>query len=57
MAEKTINLTDTKERVALELVEKIIPIERTAGKQIDRKMILDLYAECLDATSGYRKTQ
>jgi len=41
----------SKESVALTLMIKINHTE----KVFDRKHILDLYAECLKATSGYRE--
>lgn len=40
----------SKESVAMSLMLKINQTEKT----YDRKHILDLYAECLHATSGYR---
>jgi hypothetical protein len=53
--EKFVSLTDAKERIALELTEKILNEEYSEGRKLDRTKILDLYAECLYAASGHRK--
>jgi hypothetical protein len=51
MAEKLTLGEGTPEAVALKLVEMITPHEQ----KYDRKSILDLYAECLEATKDRRE--
>lgn len=50
------NLLNSPESVALKLMEKIFSLE---GKHLDtteaRKYLLDLYSECLKATTGKRE--
>ena len=60
MADQTVRITDfptasAKERVAFDLMEKVLSEEYTSTRKLDRKQILDLYSECLFATSGFRK--
>lgn len=60
MSDQTVritNLPDTsaKERVAFDLMQKVLSEEYESVPAPDRKHILDLYAECLYAASGYRK--
>ena len=48
MSEKNINM-HTQEHVAFELMRLLMPEDDTT-----RKLILDLYSECLDAVKGKR---
>jgi hypothetical protein len=51
MADHTYLAGDNSpEAVALKLMDKLFPLVRPASKSA----ILDLYAECLDATKGAR---
>ena len=51
MSEVTIQ-TNTKEEVAFKVLTKI-----TYGKKYTKDEILDLYVECLEATSGNRRVE
>lgn len=44
----------SRERVAFDLATRIANKESLSGQQNYRQALLDLYAECLSATSGYR---
>lgn len=59
MADQTVKLSDlplssAKERVAFDLFITVKNAEHLEGKTLKRKDLLDLYAECLQATTGYR---
>jgi len=54
-SERILNEQDSKERVAFDLMEKILNEEWTDGRRLQKEQILDLYAECHYAASGYRK--
>lgn len=45
---------NTKEHVAFKLMQDVMVAENRLVSQCDRKTLLDLYAECLSATSGHR---
>lgn len=56
MSEKTELQVSTKESVALELTMYIANNEELSNdKESYRKNVLDLYAECLYATNGFRE--
>lgn len=55
MTDAKIETKDSKERVALELANAIAAKEDIYSDKANfRKRILDLYAECLHTTRGYR---
>lgn len=59
MADQTVRVSNfppssSKERIALELYVEVSRIEHQDRQKRTRKEILDLYAECLQATSGLR---
>jgi hypothetical protein len=59
MSDQTVRISNfpsssSKERVAWDLFNNISSVERQEGQKRGRKEILDLYAECLQATSGLR---
>ncbi|MCA3696499.1 hypothetical protein [Aquidulcibacter sp.] len=60
MAEETVKISSlppssSKERVAYDLYIDVLRVEYKDGQKRSRKELLDLYAECLHATSGYRE--
>lgn len=60
MADQTIKVDlgeGTKENVALKLTEMIMWRERENQREWTRAQILDLYAECLEATWRSRETK
>lgn len=59
MADQSIRLTNippalAKERVAYDLYLDIVRAEQSESGKRTRKYLLDLYAECLHTTNGYR---
>ena len=59
MADQTIRLSNipptlAKERVAYDLYIDVLRVEKSQSEERTRKYLLDLYAECLHATNGYR---
>jgi hypothetical protein len=55
MADSNAETTSSKEKIALELTNAIAVKEDIySDKATFRTRILDLYAECLNATNGYR---
>lgn len=59
MADQTIRLSNipptlAKERVAYDLYIDVLRVEKSQNEERTRKYLLDLFAECLQATNGYR---
>ncbi len=48
---------DCKERVAFDLMTRIMGQHVLAGEINDRGKVLDLFAECLEAVSGHRNNK
>lgn len=57
MADQTVRVdSGSPERIAFELFERILVAEPLTGDRDARaKVVLDLYAECLTTTRGFRK--
>lgn len=55
MSDTTINFAKSKEQVAYDITAKILG--SGTWSRMDKAAILDLYTECLEATSGKRNKE